>query len=69
MKKLILYAVLSLVSLNLICAVINYTAIDHQTLPVYSGPLSDPGVRIVYEDSKGIYVFVEYDGVLYVSYL
>ncbi|MCB5265366.1 MAG: hypothetical protein PHG34_08870 [Candidatus Cloacimonetes bacterium] len=69
MKKLMLYVVLVVVSLNLLCAVIDYTAINHQTLPVYTGSLSDPIVKIVYEDQNGQYVFVEYDGVLYVCYL
>ena len=69
MKKLMLYVVLVVVSLNLLCAVIDYTAINHQTLPVYTGSLSDPIVKIVYEDANGLYVFVEYDGVLYVCYL
>jgi len=64
-----LYVVLVVVSLNLLCAVIDYTAINHQTLPVYTGSLSDPIVKIVYEDQNGQYVFVEYDGVLYVCYL
>ena len=69
MKKLMLYVVLAVMSLNLLCAVIDYTAINHQTLPVYTGSLSDPIVKIVYEDQNGQYVFVEYDGVLYVCYL
>ncbi|MCB5271315.1 MAG: hypothetical protein LHW56_05675 [Candidatus Cloacimonetes bacterium] len=69
MKRIMLYVVLVVVSLNLLCAVIDYTAINHQTLPVYTGSLSDPIVKIVYEDQNGQYVFVEYDGVLYVCYL
>lgn len=64
-----LYVVLAVVSLNLCCAVIDFTAINHQTLPVYSGSLSDPIVKIVYEDPNGLYYYVEYDGVLYVYYL
>ncbi|MDD3563924.1 MAG: hypothetical protein PHR32_09665 [Candidatus Cloacimonetes bacterium] len=69
MKRIMLYVVLVVVSLNLLCAVIDYTTINHQTLPVYTGLLSDPIVKIVYEDQNGQYVFVEYDGVLYVCYL
>jgi len=69
MKKLILYIVLAVVCLNLFCAVIDYTVIDHQTLPVYKGSLNDPIVKIVYEDPYGLYIFVEYEGVLCVFYL
>jgi hypothetical protein len=69
MKRTILFLIMAVISLNVICAVIDYTAINHQTLPVYSGSLSDPIVKIVYEDANGIYVFVEYEGVLYVCYL
>lgn len=69
MKRTILFLIMAVISLNVICAVIDYTAINHQTLPIYSGSLSDPIVKIVYEDANGIYVFVEYEGVLYVCYL
>ena len=69
MKRLILFLVMAVISLNVVCAVIDYAAINHQTLPVYSGSLSDPMVKIVYEDPFGMYVFVEYEGVLYVFYL
>ena len=64
-----LYVVLAVMSLNLLCAVIDYTAINHQTLPVYTGSLIDPIAKIVYEDQNGPYVFVEHQGVLYVCYL
>ncbi len=69
MKKLILFLIVAVISLNMICAVIDYTAINHQTLPVYSGSLDNPSIKIVYEDPYGIYVFVEYEGVLYVFFL
>ena len=69
MKRTILFLIMAVICLNVICAVIDYTAINHQTLPVYSGSLSDPIVKIVYEDANGLYVFVEYEGVLYVCYL
>lgn len=69
MKRTILFLIMAVISLNVICAVIDYTAINHQTLPVYSGSWSDPIVKIVYDDPNGIYVFVEYEGVLYVCYL
>jgi len=69
MKKLILCLTMAVISLNMICAVIDYTAINHQTLPVYTGSLIDPIAKIVYEDQNGQYVFVEYQGVLYVCYL
>lgn len=69
MKKTILFLIMAVISLNLTCAGIDYTAIIDQTIPVYSGSLSDPIVKIVYEDPYGIYVFVEYEGVLYIFYL
>ncbi|MDD3535495.1 MAG: hypothetical protein PHC50_05045 [Candidatus Cloacimonetes bacterium] len=69
MKRIILFLIMAAVSLNVICAVIDYTAINHQTLPVYSGSLSDPIVKIVYDDPYGIYVIIELEGVLYVFYL
>jgi hypothetical protein len=47
MKRLVLFLALAVISLNVICAVIDYTAINHQTLPVYSGSLSDPIVKTV----------------------
>lgn len=69
MKRTILFLIMAVISLNLICAVIDYAAINHQSLPFYCGSLSDPMVKIVYEDPYGIYVFVEHEGVLYVAYL
>ena len=69
MKRIILFLIMAVISLNVICAVIDYAAINHQTLPVYSGSLSDSLVKIVYEDPYGIYVLVEYEGILYVFYL
>lgn len=69
MKRIILFLALAVVSLSLICAEIDYTAILHQSLPLYTGSLADPIVKIVYEDQNGQYVYVEYQGVLYVAYL
>lgn len=69
MKRLILFMALAVFSLNLVCAEIDYTAIQPQSLPLYNGSLSDPIIKIVYEDQNGQYVFVEYQGVLYVCYL
>jgi hypothetical protein len=69
MKRLILFLVLAIFSLNLVCAEIDYTAIPPQSLPLYTGSLGDPLIKIVYEDKNGQYVFVEYQGVLYVCYL
>lgn len=42
MKRIILFLIMAVISLNVICAVIDYTAINHQTLPVYSGSLGTP---------------------------
>lgn len=69
MKRLILFLALAVVSLSLICAEIDYTAIPPQSLPIYTGSLEDPLIKIVYEDQNGQYVYVEYQGVLYVAYL
>lgn len=69
MKRTILFLVLAVFSLNLICAEIDYTAISPQSLPLYTGSLGDPIIKIVYEDQNGQYVYVEYQGVLYVAYL
>ena len=69
MKRIILFLALAVVSLSLICAEIDYTAIPPQSLPIYTGSLEDPLIKIVYEDQNGKYVYVEYQGVLYVSYL
>jgi hypothetical protein len=69
MKRLFLFLVLAVFSINLVCAEIDYTAISAQSLPLYTRSLSDPLIKIVYEDPNGLYVFVEYNGVLYVCYL
>ncbi|MDD3534518.1 MAG: hypothetical protein PHC50_00015 [Candidatus Cloacimonetes bacterium] len=69
MKRLLLVLSVAVISLNMMCAVIDYSAINHQTLPVYSGSLNNPIIKIVYEDPYGLYVFIEYEGVLYVCYL
>ena len=69
MKRLVMFLVLAVFSLNLICAEIDYSAIDHQTLPVYTGSLEGPEIRIIYEDKYGLYIIVEYEHVLYVYYL
>lgn len=69
MKRLILFMALAVFSLNLVCAEIDYTAIPPQSLPLYNGSLGDPIIKIVYEDQNGQYVFVEYQGILYVCYL
>mgnify|MGYP000891562096 CR=1 FL=1 len=69
MKRIILFLALAVVSLSLICAEIDYTAIPPQSLPLYTGSLENPLIKIVYEDQNGKYVYVEYNGVLYVCYL
>jgi len=69
MKRLILFLVMAVFGLTLVCAEIDYTAISAQSLPLYTGSLSDPIVKIVYEDPNGLYVFVEYNGILYVCFL
>lgn len=69
MRKLVMFLILAVFSLNLICATIDYSAINHQTLPVYTESLEDPEIRIVFEDKYGLYIMVEYQDVLYVYYL
>ena len=69
MKKVILLLVLAVLSLNLFCAAPDYTMIPPQSLPTFTGSLDDPQVNYVYEDPNGLYVYVEYEGVLYVFYL
>ncbi|MEN6387129.1 MAG: hypothetical protein ABFD79_18270 [Phycisphaerales bacterium] len=69
MKRIILFLALAVFSINLIYAKIDYTAIPPQSLPIYTGSLGDPVIKIIYEDPNGLYVFVEYEGVLYVCYL
>jgi len=69
MKRIILLLVLAVIGINLFCAEPDYTTIPPQSLPLYSGSLDDPLIKIVYEDQNGQYVFVEYQGVLYVCYL
>ncbi|HHZ15459.1 MAG TPA: hypothetical protein GX398_05045 [Candidatus Cloacimonetes bacterium] len=68
MKKVILFLVLAVFSLNLVCAVPDYSMIPPQSLPTFTGSLDDPQVNYVYEDTNGLYVYVEYEGVLYVFY-
>jgi hypothetical protein len=69
MKKVILLLVLAVLSLNLVCAAPDYTMIPPQSLPTFTGSLDDPQVNIVYYDASGVYLLVEYEGVLYVFYL
>lgn len=65
MKKLAITGLLLLVLLNMLFAAMDYTMLDPLSLPTYTGPLSDPGVKIVHEDANGEYVLVEIDGQLY----
>lgn len=53
MKRIILFLALAVVSLSLICAEIDYTAIPPQSLPLYTGSLGDPHIKIAYEDQNG----------------
>ncbi len=69
MKKLLLVLVLAVFSLNLVCAAPDYSIIPPQSLPTFTGSLEDPQIYIVYEDPEGVYVYIEYEGVLYVYYL
>ena len=69
MEKLTLLLVLAVLSLNLFCAAPDYSMIPPQSLPTFTGSLDDPQVNIVYYDASGVYLLVEYEGVLYVFYL
>ena len=69
MKKVILLLVLAVLSLNLVCAPLDYASIPPQSLPTFTGSLDDPQVYVVYHDASGVYLLIEYEGVLYVYYL
>ncbi|MDD2424379.1 MAG: hypothetical protein PHT37_06925 [Candidatus Cloacimonetes bacterium] len=69
MKKLAITGLLLLVLLNMLFAAMDYTMLDPLSLPTYTGPLSSPEVKIVYEDANGEYILVEIDGQLHVFYL
>ncbi len=69
MKKMIVILALILISINLICAGVDYTSINPDTLPEYVGSLQDPQIKIVYYDPYGIYIFIEFNGSLYVAKL
>jgi len=70
MKNRFIVIVLSLMFfIGLFCSELPYKAIDPGTVPVFKGSMEDPGIRIVYEDPEGEYIFIEIDGVLYVYYL
>ena len=70
MKVRIIAIILSLMlGVGLFSAELPYKGIDPNTVPVFIGSLNDPGVKIVYEDPEGEYIFIEIDGVLYVYYL
>ena len=46
MKKVILFLVLAVLSLNLFCAAPDYSMIPPQSLPTFTGSLDDPQVNI-----------------------
>ncbi len=68
MKRLVLLLVLAVLSLHLVCAEWDYSAIPPQSLPTYTGSLDDPSVQIVYYDKEGVYIYVLYKGVLHIFY-
>lgn len=69
MKKLTFFVLLIILSLNLYCAVIDYSMIPPHTLPEYTGQLNDPDLKVVYEDESGLYIIVIYGDTVYVYYL
>ena len=69
MKKVVLFLVLAVLSLNLVCAAIDYSLIPPQSLPTFTGSLDDPQVNIVFEDPEGVYLYIENNGFLYVNYI
>ncbi|MDZ4182413.1 MAG: hypothetical protein U1B83_06015 [Candidatus Cloacimonadaceae bacterium] len=69
MSKLVSAALLSLLlSVSVMFADTN-TKDDPTTMPVYTGSINDPNVKVVYEDTTGKYVVVIVDGVLKIYYL
>ncbi|MGI6198743.1 MAG: hypothetical protein ACOYIS_06445 [Candidatus Cloacimonadaceae bacterium] len=66
---MVLLLALAVLSLNLVCAGWDYSAIPPQSLPVFTGSLNDPDVQIIFEDADGEFVFVLHNGVFYIFYL
>ncbi|MDP2173383.1 MAG: hypothetical protein Q8M98_01245 [Candidatus Cloacimonadaceae bacterium] len=70
MKKLLATTVLFLLlGMGNLLGNTKYENIDPYTLPVYIGCISDPLIKVVYEDSTGKYILVIVDGVIKVYYL
>ena len=66
-KTLIILTMLLLFTLQVVYANNPYEAIDPYTLPLFTGKLTDPGVKEVYVGEG--YVYVEIDGKLFVYFL
>lgn len=69
MSKLVSAALLSLLLTVSVMFADTNTKYDPNTLPVFTGSINDPTVKVVYEDSTGNYVVVIVDGVLKIYYL
>ena len=69
MKRIVVFTLLILFSLNLFCEEIDYTKMPVDTLPEFSGELNDPDVKIVAMDSSETCVIVINKGKVYVFYL
>ncbi|MDD2331205.1 MAG: hypothetical protein PHI68_00990 [Candidatus Cloacimonetes bacterium] len=65
MKKILLTAlVLISLSLPMALSATDYDSVPPQSLPVFTGSLENPAVRVVYQ--KDGYLYVEHNGVVYV---
>ncbi|HOH98134.1 MAG TPA: hypothetical protein PL188_07500 [Candidatus Cloacimonadota bacterium] len=67
MKKIVILVSMAVLMMNLYCG--EFIIDPNLRLPVYTGSINDPCLRIVYEDANGEYILVEFEGVLYVFYL
>jgi len=65
MKKFLVSALLLIaLSLPMVLSATNYADIDPNSLPVFTGSMNDPEIRIVYQ--KDGYVYVVHNGHLYI---
>lgn len=69
MRKMTLLVMLVVLCSILLYGAIDYSKVDPNCLPTYTGSLCNPETRVVYTDSNGLYVLIEYKGVLYVLYI
>ncbi|MCB5271530.1 MAG: hypothetical protein LHW56_06765 [Candidatus Cloacimonetes bacterium] len=69
MRKMTLLVMLVVLCSSLLFGALDYSVIDPGCLPTYTGSLCDPEIRIVYTDASGLYILIEYQGVLHIVYI